>query len=246
MTAAAEPVGPRRRLIGASLISAAGSLPLHLLPVTIAAIVAGTAAATEIAGLIAPALLIGQLLASTALPILGVSTVTRGWAAILSVALVAGTLLSGVGGVAGLLGGWFCVGLSCGGLIFLGTTTAAHFKMPELAFALRLGVVLVVSGVCTGLVQVTGASGDYDGYLVWLAIAFAAILGVGNLLYAPVAPPLPTSAPDDGSRFTATMGLGLAAVFVLFVGQTGLVAYVLVAATDRGMELANAAWVFAA
>ncbi|MCR9071353.1 MAG: hypothetical protein NXI18_06495 [Alphaproteobacteria bacterium] len=242
----ADPAEPSGRLIGASLTSAVGSLPLHLLPLTIAAAVAGTDTSPEVAGLIASALLVGQLIASTLLPVLGVSTISKLWAAVLSVALLGGMVVSGLGGVVGLLGGWFLVGLSCGGLIFLGTVAAAHFRAPELAFTLRLGIVLVVAGACTVLVQVTGVLADYHGYLIWLAVAIAAILGIGNLLYAPASPLLSVGEPGTAAAFNAPLALGLAAAFVLFVGQTGLVAYVLFGAAERGMELRHAAWAFAA
>ena len=242
----ADPAGRPRHLVGASLISAAGSLPTHLLPVTITAVVAGTSVSPEMAGLIASAMLIGQLLSSLGLPLLRVSLISRLWAAAVSLALLAGMVLSGADGILLLLAGWFAVGLCCGVLLFLGTVSAAHFARPSLAFTLRLGVVLVLSGACTGLIQITEAAADYGTYLVWFGISIAAVLAAGNLLYAPI-PPVPQKhdAPGGG-RFTGKMAAGLIAAYVLFVGQTGLVAYVLFSAGERGMDLHSAAWAFAA
>lgn len=250
MTAAAAdgvaPAGRPRHLVGASLISAAGSLPTHLLPVTITAVVAGTSASPETAGLIASAMLIGQLVSSIGLPLLKVSAISRLWALAVSLALLAGLVLSGADGFLMLLGGWFIVGLCCGVLLFLGTVSAAHFATPSLAFTLRLGVVLVLAGVATGLIQITGAAGSYGTYLVWFGVAIAAVLGVGNLLYAPIPPVERPSDAATGDGFTAKMAAGLVAAYVLFVGQTGLVAYVLFSAVERGMDLSSAAWAFAA
>lgn len=238
--------GRRRHLVGASLVSAAGSLPMHLLPVTITAVVASTSASPETAGLIASAMLIGQLVSSIGLPLLQVTTISRLWAAAVSLALLAGLALSGSDGFVTLLGGWFLVGLCCGALLFLGTVSAAHFATPSLAFTLRLGVVAVLAGASTGLIQVTGAAGTYGMYLVWFGVALAAILAAGNLLYAPIPPVERAADPADDAGFTAKMAAGLVAAFVLFVGQTGLVAYVLFSAVDRGMDLSSAAWAFAA
>ena len=246
-TAADESVaGRRRHLIGASLISAAGSLPTHLLPVTITAVVAGTSASPETAGLIASAMLIGQLISSIGLPLLKVTAISRLWAGAVSVALLAGLVLSGADGLATLLGGWFAVGLCCGILLFLGTVSAAHFDRPSLAFTLRLGVVLVLAGAATGLIQISGAAGSYDTYLLWFGVSIAAVLAVGNLLYAPIPAVEPDGDGGGGGRFTMAMGAGLVAAYILFVGQTGLVAYVLFSAVERGMDLASAAWAFAA
>lgn len=238
--------GRPRHLIGASLISAAGSLPTHLLPVTITTVVAATSASPETAGLIASAMLIGQLASSIGLPLLKVTAVSRLWAGAVSLALLAGLVLSGSDGFMALLGGWFAVGLCCGILLFLGTVSAAHFATPSLAFTLRLGVVLVLAGASTGLIQITGAAGSYGSYLVWFGISIAAVLAVGNLLYAPIPPIERTSAAVTAGGFTAKMAAGLVAAYVLFVGQTGLVAYVLFTAVERGMDLSSAAWAFAA
>ncbi|SDF62179.1 hypothetical protein [Thalassobaculum litoreum] len=240
------PAGRPRHLVGASLISAAGSLPTHLLPVTITAVVAGTSASPETAGLIASAMLIGQLASSIGLPLLKVTAISRLWAGAISLALLAGLVLSGSDGFFALLGGWFAVGLCCGTLLFLGTVSAAHFATPSLAFTLRLGVVLVLAGASTGLIQISGAAGSYDTYLVWFGISIAAVLAVGNLLYAPIPPVEHTTDAAAAGGFTAKMAAGLVAAYVLFVGQTGLVAYVLFSAVERGMDLSSAAWAFAA
>jgi hypothetical protein len=238
--------GHGRHLVGASLISAAGSLPTHLLPVTITAVVAGTSASPETAGLVASAMLIGQLLSSIGLPLLSVTAISRLWAGTVSLALLGGLLLSGADGLGLLLAGWFVVGLCCGALLFLGTVAAAHFATPALAFTLRLGVVLVLAGASTGLIQLTGAAAAYDSYLIWFGVAVASVLAVGNLLYAPVEPVAASRAVPGGGRLTGKMIAGLIAAYVLFVGQTGLVAYVLFSAVERGMDLHAAAWAFAA
>ncbi|MDF1790353.1 MAG: hypothetical protein P1U88_00510 [Thalassobaculaceae bacterium] len=243
---APNPAGERRHLVGASLTSAAGSLPTHLLPVTVTAVVAGTSASAESVGWIASALLLGQLLSSTGLPLLGVTVIGRVLAAAISVLMLIGLGLSGLGGAVALIGGWFLVGLCCGCLMFLGTVAAARFATPTLAFTLRLGVVLVLAGACAALVQITDAGTSYSGYLVWLAVPFAIILAIGNILYAP-APPLPAAkVGETGSRLDAKMVSGLVAGYVTFVGQVGLVTYVLLSAVDRGIQLENAAWTFAA
>lgn len=242
---AASP-GRRRHLVGASVASAAGSLPTHLLPVTLTAVVVGTSVSPESAGWIASVLLLGQLVSSIGLPLLGITVIGRTTALAVSVLMVAGLALSGVDGPLTLLLGWFTVGFCSGVLMFLGTVAAASYATPALAFTLRLGVVLVLSGIFVGAVQATEASASYPRYLTVLVIAFAVLLAAGNALYGPEPPRSESKQKDSTPLLTVTMVSGLAVGYVMFVGQVGLVAYVLLSAVEHGVELESAAWTFAA
>lgn len=235
----------RRHIVGASLTSAVGSLPTHLMPLTFVAIVAGGTVSAESAGWIATALLLGQLLTSVGLPLIGIAVVGRAMSALVSLGLLAGMALSGAAVPGAHLAGWFLAGACCGILQFLGAVAAAHYRTPVLAFALRLGVVLLLAGACIAFAQGTGAVSAYGDYIAWMIAAFAIVLAIGNLLYVPMtgrsAQP---DAPED-TRLTAAMIAGLAAAFVLFVGQTGLLTYVVLSAVDRGIGPASAVWTFA-
>lgn len=64
-------------LVGASLLSGLGSLPLHLLPLLIAVVVSEGLVPTSFAGWIGSAYMLGQLGVALALPMLGVSALSR-------------------------------------------------------------------------------------------------------------------------------------------------------------------------
>lgn len=130
------------RPVGASVLSGAGSLPLHLMPLIVPVLVIGGRLSLADAGLVATAVLLGQLAAALILPVFDVRTIGRAQAVVLAIALLAGLCVTGIDGAATLLLGWFVVGMCCGGFQYLGTITAALHWRPAFAFPIRLGVVL--------------------------------------------------------------------------------------------------------
>jgi len=230
-------------LAGANLISAVGSLPLHLLPVVTATLMAGGRASAVQAGGVASSLLLGQLASSLALPAVGIGTISRSAVVALGCALAAGLFVSGLSGVGALYAGWCVVGLCCGVLQYLGVVTAAAYRDPRLAFVLRLGIVLTLAGAVVGALRLAGTLVSYHGLMVLLCTVFGLLLAIGAALFRPE-----YMVPADGwgSSLRPRDAPGLAAVFVLFVGQTGFLVHVVQRAIDRGMLSGEVIWAFSA
>jgi hypothetical protein len=230
-------------LIGASVLSGAGSLPLHLMPLIVSVLVIGGRMSLSDAGLVATAVLLGQLATALVLPVLDVRTIGRARAIVLAIALLAGLCVTGIDGTATLLLGWFVVGICCGGFQYLGTITAALHSRPAFAFPIRLGVVLCMAGATAGTLQWTAGLRTYWTMIVVLLVVFGVILAIGVFLHRPL-PSSSTTAERTGHGGVLTF-VALAIVFLLFVGQSGLLAYAIQRAVDRGIVLHDAAWALA-
>ena len=230
-------------LVGASVLSGAGSLPLHLAPLIVTVLVVDGRTSVADAGWIATAVLLGQFVIALVLPLLDVRLIARGPAIAVAIVLLMGLAVSGLDGMMGLLAGWFIVGLCCGGLQYLGTITAATHSRPAFAFPIRLGVVLCLAGVTAGCLQWTVGLASYREMLIVLLAVFALVLLIGISLHRPIEPPRRVREHDTQAgplKYAA-----LAIVFVLFVGQSGLLAYVIQGATQRGIVLRDASWALA-
>lgn len=232
-------------LFGAILLSAVGSLPLHLIPLILVTLIADGRVSIAEAGWIASAILLGQLLSSLALPALKISVVRRVPALGAALLMLAGLMTAAMAGPVGLYLGWFVVGSSAGILMFLGTVSAAHYRNTTFAFSMRLGVVLCLAGSIAAGLMISQALVSYSSLLTALLLIFSPLLILGLLLYDPVtsdAKPV-----DNGRRHQWRLSqiLGLIALFILFLGQTGFLAYVVQGAIDRGMTITESTWAIA-
>lgn len=240
-----------RALLGASLLSAAAGLPLHLLPLLIAAVIAQGKLPLAQAGWVASACLAGQLVASIALPLLGFTHLKRSHAAIAIATLLVAVLCSSLPFAGSLLVSWFVVGLACGNLYFLATTTAAAQPNREAAFAVRLSLTLVVSGLAIFALQLAKGFNDYTTLAFQLSIVFAVLTLLGLWMYEPPqstaglsaaeqnAPRKPNVAPSEGRWH------GLLVIFIVFVGQPGFWAYAVQNVQQRGVALEHVAYAIA-
>lgn len=239
-----------RALLGASLLSAAAGLPLHLLPLLIAAVIAQGKLPLAQAGWVASACLAGQLVASIALPLLGITYLKRGHAAMAIATLLVAVLCSSLPFAGSLLVSWFVVGLACGNLYFLATTTAAAQPNREAAFAVRLSLTLLVSGLVIFALQLAKGFNDYATLAIQLGIVFAVLTLFGLWLYEPPQPaanspiasqniPKHTAAPTNGRWY------GLLVIFIVFVGQPGFWAYAVQNVQQRGIPLEHVAYAIA-
>jgi hypothetical protein len=230
-------------LVGASVLSGAGSLPMHLVPLIVPVLVIDGRTSVANAGWVATALLLGQFAAALVLPLLDVRLINRAQAIGLAAALLLGLALSGLDGTVVLLLSWFIVGACCGGFQYLGTITAATHSRPAFAFPIRLGVVLCLAGATAGALQWTAGLDSYRTMLIVLVAVFSLILAIGIVLHHPIKPPqnvLERDAQAGPFKYFA-----LAIVFVLFVGQAGLLAYAVQSATERGIVFRDASWALA-
>lgn len=224
-------------MLGASLLSAAASLPLHLLPLLIVSVIADGGLSTVQAGMIATACMLGQMLMALALPSLGVRRLSRPVAA-----LAACTGLLALGWSVdlrqqALLLPWFVIGAAGGALQFLGATSAAAAKDRAYAFSLRLTVTLLVSGVVVAGLQFGSGFFDYAAVAVQFSVLFAVLTGAGLCLYRAPAPMLrPRPACTEREEPQRRLA-GLAVVFLLFVGQPGFWAFAVQGVQQRGVVL---------
>ncbi len=231
-------------LLGACLLSAAGSLPLHLLPLLVTALVAEQRAPIALAGWIGSAYMLGQLLVALILPLLRLATLRRRHA-VAAVALPVVCLgVAAHGEFTVLLLCWLLTGAGCGALLYLGTTVAAQHKERIFALSLRLAITLFLAGIVIGGLQLVEALSSYFGLMTGLAVVFFAIAFIGLALYRSSIPSLEqqqrTAIPSRHSRWS-----GLIIIFLLFTGQLGFWAYAVQSSGDRGIGTDEAIWALA-
>lgn len=234
-----------RVLIGASVLSAAGSLPLQILPFLVLTLVSEGRVDIAFAGWVGSAFLIGMLSSALLLPALRVSRLNR-WHALGAVGAIVLSLALSIGSnlLPLFLALWFVVGFACGGLQFLGATTAAAAANKPQAFALRLAVALIVaSGVIVALAQFSGQK-SYTTLAYFLIGTFGLAACIGLALYRNLPAPLPVAGGAAASS-TSRSWSGLMIVFAFFVGQPGFWAYAMQSASQRGLDLRDAALVIA-
>jgi hypothetical protein len=235
-------------VFGASLLSAAASLPLHLMPLLVVALVAESRLPVAQAGLIASAYMLGQMVAALGLPALKFVRLRRSHAAAAVGVLVASVFVSASLYAQAMIACWFVVGAACGALQFLGATAAAAAANRQRAFGLRLAVTLLVSGVAIVAVQLTGGFAGYAFLMVQLGLVFLAITGAGLALYrTPALTPMGTPAVPGLAKPVVRPDrlLGLVVIFLLFVGQPGFLAYAVQNVQQRGVVLEHLAYAIA-
>lgn len=235
-------------VFGASLLSAAASLPLHLMPLLVVALVAESRLSFAHAGLIASAYMVGQMVATLGLPALGLVRLKRLHAVLAAGVLLASVLASAQLSSQAMVACWFVVGAACGALQFLGATAAAAATNRRSAFALRLAVTLLISGVAIVAVQLTGGFGGYAFLMMQLGLVFFVITGVGLALYrtstVDLALSRPVPEPVQSVVRPASL-IGLVVIFLLFVGQPGFWAYAVQNVQQRGVVLDHLAYAIA-
>jgi len=214
-----------RSLLGACLLSAAGSLPIHILPVLVAVVVSEGRVSVTQAGWLSSAYMTGQLIMAIGLPVLRAGPLKRAHALFASAILLICLLWSGYGTAAGLITGWFFIGAVSGALFYLGTLSAARFGDVALAFSLRLSASLLVSGLALIVAQLFTGSANYLQLVHGLSLGLAVIVAAGLMLYRPSAAVLlgdvsPPTVPASG-------WIALSILYVLFAGQIGYWAFAL-------------------
>jgi hypothetical protein len=243
------------RVFGASLLSAAASLPLHLLPLLVVAVTQESLLPLSQAGWVGSAYMFGQLLAVLALPSIKVAWIPRGQAASAVVVMVAALLISNSPQRLMLLGSWLVVGMICGTLHFLATTIAAGTTNRRKAFGLRMATSSLIGGVVIGVLQLTRGLVSYSALSAQLAVAFTVVASMGLFFYHTpeeiALGSLSTLVTEPKGAMPQTLaslnGLtGLFILFLLFVGQHGLWAFAVRCAQQRGVMLGDVAFAIAA
>jgi hypothetical protein len=225
-----------RSVVGASVLASAGSLPLHLAPLLVAVLITGGQTTVAGAGLIPSSVLFGQFTMAVLLPLIINTKVTRLATITASIWLILCLLISPFT----LPLAWFGVGVCCGLFGYVGTLTAALSSRPSWAFPIRLGTVLCVAGSTVAALRLMPVP-SYTMMLVVLIAVFTVLLIIGIVLQQPVQRP-PTKLGFDQEQAKYVI---MTVIFVLFVVQTGLLAYVVQQATVRGLPLGQALWALA-
>jgi hypothetical protein len=232
-------------VVGASLMSSAAAVPLTLMPLLVLAVLQEGRLPAAQAGWVGSAYMLGQLFAVLVLPALGAQRVLRPTAAAAVVVLVGATFLSSKGGNAVLLGSWLLIGTVCGCFHFLATTTAAVSTDPRFAFSFRMAVSSTTGGAVTVVLQLASGFVDYPTLSTKLALAFAAVAGVGLLLYRTPSFAPAAIRPRSTSALSARARAGFFVIFLLFMGQHGLWAFGVSQAQQRGLVLDHVMWAIA-
>lgn len=233
-------------LFGAILLSAVGSLPLHLTPLILVALIADGRVSVGEAGWVASVIIIGQLLASLILPILRISIVSRSFVTVVVVLLLLGLSTTAFNSSICLYTGWCLVGMSCGVLMYIGTVSASHYRRTTLAFSLRLGLVLVLAGSATFGLLASNALVSYQAFLTIFLLICSLLCITGVMLYSPIELDIKTTVQGQEHQWTYSQITGLLTIYILFVGLAGFLAYVAHGAIDRGMAFVDAAMAIAA
>jgi hypothetical protein len=228
-----------RPLVGASILSSVGSLPLHLVPLIVVTLIADSRASVKGAGWVASAILFGQLSTALALPMLKIFNVTRNLIISAALLLVTGLVISSIPEYLVTMAGWFLIGQCCGILSCLGTIAASQFPRPAFAFSLRLAISLIFGGCVSSALQLTGMLVSYRDLLTVVVLAVILMLTFGVMLHQPVEGGARNS--NKASRFEFRSSAGLLTVYFFFVGQTGFLAYVVQQAIGRGMHFGSIA-----
>lgn len=230
-------------LFGALLLSAIGSLPLHLLPLLVSSLVEDGRAPVADAGQVASAYMVGQLVTAVTLPLFRVATIPRTYVLALAafVALSVGASAS-VPFIA-ILGCWLFAGAACGALIYWGTAYAAAQVDKKFAFSLRLAIVQFSAALVIVLVQSGWSDSSYFSISVAFLIVLFALSATGATLYRPVT--VVTQVPIAQASPGSVNLTGILIVYFLFAGQIGFWAYALQRATDSEIGYDQARWAIA-
>lgn len=226
----------QRPVLGATLFSACGALPSHLMPVLLLMWISTGKASAQSAGALAAAHAIGILVSLVVLPATGTLFPRSGWlfgaAGMLLVALVVSYWIGGPV----LLMAWWLAGICAGLMQYVGSVVCSRAINQRAAFALRLAVSLLFAG-CAILILVGVEALGVSMPLVWLLVVLELVILCFALYLLKDIPAMQSASPCWTRHSFFAPGGGLLALFVLFLGQVGFYVYVLKSVSASG-ELA--------
>ena len=239
-----------RTVVGASILSAGASMPLHLLPVLVLSLTSEGRLDAAHAGWVGSAYMIGQLCAALALPLAHIVRIPWQAAAAAVLGMLACAWLSNSPDSTILLASWLAIGCLGGTLHYLASTTAAASADQRSAFALRMGASSALGSCLILALQVFRPKAEYES-VVALYMLLTGVVGCAGLalLGRPAAAARvqektfsPTSA---GARPSPALVIGMVVLFCLFVGQHGLWAFAVKGGSERGLPMAQLLWAVA-
>lgn len=239
-----------RTVAGASLLSAAATLPLHMLPVLVLALSASGTLEPAYAGWVGSAYMLGQLTTVVLLPACSVTRVR--WSAALGcvISVLLAAYASAHASAATMLAAWLVIGIMAGVLQYLASVTAARAANRKAAFGVRMAASSITGALLMAWLQLSNARvADYAAVCTQFALAFCALTSVGLLLYRSDAamPPVTAVGPAAAAHPPSNSILGgLVVLFALFVGQQGLWSLVMQSASAREIALGPVVWMICA
>jgi hypothetical protein len=238
------------QLFSASLLSLVGSIPMHLLPLLIAAVVAEKRMSIENAGWLGSALLLGQLLIVLILPILKINLITRTGAIYACIVMLIGLLIVSFHDIKYILFGWFLIGLACGCLQFLGTTTAAQHKDKIFAFTFRLIIILFFTGILIAGMKFFTNKETYNSLIFLLILITFSLATIALSVYKISNEKLLLIKNNLSHKKPISSNikidlLGLSTIFILFMTVYGYWVYLVHSTSSRGLPTENVAWIIA-
>jgi hypothetical protein len=224
------------QFLGASILSAIGSLPQHIGPLIIIAIIAEGRISIADAGWVLSVRSFGELLASVVLPMIGILHLSRSISVGACACLLLGFAVATMTGILAVMIGFFMIGACCGVMKFLGTIAASTYPHRTFAFVFRLALVLEVAGVTTCVLLITKAFISFTTLLELIIVILLPILVGGVLLYEPLAQNDLISNGEE--RKISLFGIsGLLILYLFFAGISGFMAYAGQQASMRGMPV---------
>ncbi|MGO4395729.1 hypothetical protein AB4Z46_30665 [Variovorax sp. M-6] len=232
----------KAEVVGACIVSAASSFPLHLMSLLVALVALDGRLPIERAGWISSSFMLGLLAGTVGLPLSGVTRVTPFWAAAAPVIVGSGLGLGAFVGGAYLLAGWVIVGAAAGMLSLLGSTAAATYRDAHFVFSLRLALVLFSSAVAIAMGAALGGFRSYGNAVSVLGIAFAGACAAGLVWYRA---PEPRARSREPRQDTRRRLYDLLIVALFFCGQTGFSSYAAHLAIANGIDAGSLPPVYA-
>jgi len=223
--------------MAAAFVSAAGSLPQHMMALLVALAIHDGLATVGRAGWISTAFTVGLLTGSVGLPAAGVTRITKVGALALLVASICSLAFSLIPIFELTLIAWCFVGVACGGLNLLMSLFAAKREDRRSVLRLRLGIVLLASSSVFAVAHFAGALSTYASAVLALLCAFGLItVGAAPQYDGSVGRSSP-GAPQSISVGERGAWPSLLLVAAFFVGQPGYTAYAAHIATANGVSL---------
>jgi hypothetical protein len=223
-------------LLGPSLLSAVGSLSVHLAPVIVLGLTTVSGFSPSNAGLVFSFRAVGELAAASLLPMAIAMSIGRLATAVFCACLVAGLALAAFTGLTPLFAGFLLVGISNGALKFTGTISVSVHPNRAFAFAFRLALVLILGGSAILMFQAVAMPTSHAGLIGVILAVHAPLLLAGMGLYRPPAVPDDAS-PGGDARFAFS---GIAIIFSFFAVVSGFFAFSAQQAAAHGIAAQEA------
>jgi len=225
----------RHSMRAACLLSALGSLPLHMMALVVALAIRDGAVVVAQAGWFSASFMLGLTLGAIGLPALGARNVSRKMALAALLGVVSALAIGPLVGGGSTFACWIAVGIGCSVLNLLGTTYAAAHAERQRVLRLRMSIVLAGASLFVLGAHLAGGFVSYASLVAMLAAAMAVVGASGLGWYMAPAPARVTDATAPAGRRVPYGALVIVVAF--FAGQPGFTAYAAHIAATHGIHI---------